>query len=338
MFSLDRFDRSPSIGIGVQIHRCAQATHQLPISVGSVQFNVKANSTDAYRRLLTQFVDFYAGNLLNPAWGEQVGAGPDNRLDVRMVFQGLSLDQAKETWRPLVDFVRNNSADYSSSETFTAAAIPARKFWDPNFMKTVAASAIRTDDRAGAVPDRFWWTGDGEQVGAFWYAYSSIWLPASLLLSNNRSRLVDAWFEASRHTGVSFHFNKGLAGAPPEVIAAARNTATNPEVTEAFALAIVASAGPPSFDGLPQPNLAYAAARRKVVGDTMTALRVVAPAAGAYVNECDFFQAEWQRSFWGSNYARLAQIKRRYDPEGLFVVHHGVGSEDWSEDGFVSLN
>jgi hypothetical protein len=31
----------------------------------------------------------------------------------------------------------------------------------------------------------------------------------------------------------------------------------------------------------------------------------------------------------------LKQIKRRYDPEGLFFVHHSVGSEGWSADGFT---
>ena len=38
----------------------------------------------------------------------------------------------------------------------------------------------------------------------------------------------------------------------------------------------------------------------------MKALRVAAPDTGAYVNECDYFQPDWQRAFWGPNYARLA--------------------------------
>ncbi len=37
----------------------------------------------------------------------------------------------------------------------------------------------------------------------------------------------------------------------------------------------------------------------------------------------------------GLNYARLCVIKRKYDPSGLFFVHHGVGSEEWSLDGFT---
>ena len=58
---------------------------------------------------------------------------------------------------------------------------------------------------------------------------------------------------------------------------------------------------------------------------------------GSYVSESDFFEREWQRSFWGPNYARLAEVKRKVDPDGLFIVHHGVGSEEWSADGFTRL-
>jgi FAD/FMN-containing dehydrogenase len=59
------------------------------------------------------------------------------------------------------------------------------------------------------------------------------------------------------------------------------------------------------------------------------------PKAASYVWETDYFEPNWQESFWGDNYARLLVIKRKYDPEGLFFLHHGVGSEDWSADGFT---
>jgi len=53
------------------------------------------------------------------------------------------------------------------------------------------------------------------------------------------------------------------------------------------------------------------------------------------VSEGNFFDAHWQTSYWGSNYPRLAAVKKKYDPAGLFFVHHGVGSEEWSDDGFT---
>jgi FAD/FMN-containing dehydrogenase len=63
------------------------------------------------------------------------------------------------------------------------------------------------------------------------------------------------------------------------------------------------------------------------------------PAAASYGSESNYFNDSWQESFWGPNYSRLRAIKDKYDPAGLFFVHHGVGSEDWSPDGFrrVSL-
>jgi FAD/FMN-containing dehydrogenase len=86
---------------------------------------------------------------------------------------------------------------------------------------------------------------------------------------------------------------------------------------------------------MPAPDLAVARADAGIINRAMGELLRVAPGAGSYVSESDYFEAQWQASFWGSNYAKLAAVKRAYDPEGLFWVHHGVGSEAWSDDGFT---
>ena len=70
----------------------------------------------------------------------------------------------------------------------------------------------------------------------------------------------------------------------------------------------------------------------------MDELLKLAGPAGSYVSESDFFERAWHQSFWGSNYPRLAAVKKKYDPNGLFFVHHGVGSEQWSADGFTRLH
>jgi len=308
------------------VTRLTLATHELPKTFGAVSLTLHARSDDAFHRLLARFVDLYAANLFNPHWGEQVRAASNNRLEVSMVFQGLTQDEARAAWKPLLDFAGANPADYEGLNSFTAAALPARMFWNADVMRQ-APGAIVSDPRAGAAPSDFWWTGDGETVGTFWHAYTSAWMPADLLKPQNQARLVDAWFAASRHWPVAFHFNKGLAGAPDTAIAASRDTCTNPDVLGAFALVIIAMGGSPAFPGMPQPNLTAARFFAGQVQASMKALRVSAPDTGAYVNECDYFQPDWQRAFWGPHYPRLVGVKRRYDPDGLFTVHHGVGSE-----------
>jgi FAD/FMN-containing dehydrogenase len=55
------------------------------------------------------------------------------------------------------------------------------------------------------------------------------------------------------------------------------------------------------------------------------------------VSESNFFNASWQQAYWGDHYPRLRGVKKKYDPEGLFFVHHGVGCEEWSADGFTRI-
>ena len=56
--------------------------------------------------------------------------------------------------------------------------------------------------------------------------------------------------------------------------------------------------------------------------------------SGSYWNEADYYEPNWQTSFWGEqNAQKLFTVKMRYDPDGLFVCHHCIGSELWSPDG-----
>ncbi|KAG0006015.1 hypothetical protein BGZ80_008578 [Entomortierella chlamydospora] len=59
-------------------------------------------------------------------------------------------------------------------------------------------------------------------------------------------------------------------------------------------------------------------------------LRDLSPGSGAYFNEADANEPNWQTNFFGSNYARLKAIKDEVDPHGLFVCRNCVGSEDWN--------
>jgi FAD/FMN-containing dehydrogenase len=324
-----------SLGV---ITRLTLRTHDLPDTFGAVFGTIKAATDAAYRELIAKAVDFYRTALFNPHWGEQLVFGAHGNLHISMVFQGLRQAQAERIWAPFLDWVRSHEA-YRFDPEIKILALPARHFWDADFFRKHAPWAIVEDDRPGAPRDHILWAGDQGQVGQFLHGYRSAWLPATLLQAERQPELVDALFASTREGGISLHFNKGLAGAPAAALTASRDTATNPGVLEAFALAICAGEGPPAFTGMPgaRPDLAGARKDAARIDKAMAALLKAAPGAGSYVSESNYFEADWQTSFWGTNYPRLAAAKRKYDPNGLFFVHHGVGSEAWSADGFSRL-
>lgn len=321
------------------VSRLTLRVRDLPELAGGAEFRIKAASDDAFRRLIRQFVSFYREALFNDHWGEQAHVAPDNSLEVSMVFQGLDTEQSRKVWQPFLDWLARSPAVYAIEVPPEIGSMPTRHWWDVDWRKEHHHDVFKFDSRSGASPYNVWWNGDGGQVGWVVYGLESLWMPASLLQDDSQERLANALFAASRHSGVGLHFNKGLAGAPPEAIEAARDTAMNPSVLSAFALAIVADGQGPAYPGIPnhEPDLARGRKAAERVHQCMSELQAIAPDGGAYVSESNFFEKGWQRSYWGSNSARLAEIKRKYDPTGLFFVHNGIGSEEWSADGFTRL-
>ena len=324
-----------SLGV---VTRLTLRTHDLPMFFGGMFGEIKASSDDAYRTLIAKAISFYQSDLFNPHWGEQMSFRTDNSLRISMVFQGLDQQNAQALWAPFIDWVQARK-EYVIARPLQALAIPSQHFWDAGFFRQHAPGFMIDDDRDGAPRNHVLWAGDQGQVGWFIHSYKSAWMPASLLQADQQSRLVDALFACTRHWDVAFHYNKGLAGAPAEALAASRDTATNPQVLDAFALAILGGGGDPAYPGMPGPgpNMAEARDDAAQIAKAMDELSKVAPNAGAYVSESDYFQRDWQAAFWGANYPRLAAVKQKYDPDGLFFVHHGVGSEAWSADGFTRL-
>ncbi|HLI17315.1 MAG TPA: FAD-binding oxidoreductase [Rhodanobacteraceae bacterium] len=320
------------------ITRLTMRTHELPEFFGGVNATVKANSDDAYRKLLAHCLEFCRKNLLNPHWGEKIHFHSGNVLRVDLVFQGLDKAGAEAVWKPFFDFVAASPKDYVVTTPLRVDVIPARAIWNPEVLRKIPGLVV-ADSRPDAPIDNIVWAGDADQTGQYITSFGSAWLPQALLQPSRQEDLVGALFAFTRGYGLALHFNKGLAGAPKQQLDAARDTATNPQVVDAFALALTGGSTGPAFPGIAghEPNLAAARKNAAACAKAMQALYKIVPDAGSYVSESDFFLKDWQRAFWGSNYPRLLAVKKRYDPDGLFTVHHGVGSEQWSADGFTRV-
>ncbi|KAI2616725.1 hypothetical protein GGR54DRAFT_631514 [Hypoxylon sp. NC1633] len=75
------------------------------------------------------------------------------------------------------------------------------------------------------------------------------------------------------------------------------------------------------------------AAQTQLTNEIMPVVIAATPGDGAYLNEANFEEPDWQTSFYGANYPRLSQIKDLYDAHGLLYARTAVGSERWAEDG-----
>jgi FAD/FMN-containing dehydrogenase len=325
-----------SLGV---LTRLTLRTRELPDFFGAAFGAIRASSDDAFRRLIRQFVSFYADSLFDRHWGESVAFRPDNTLQLHMVFQGPDERQAATVWQPFLDSVRASPGDFTLTPAPRVLALPARSFWDPGYLNTAAPGVLVSDDRPGAPADNVLYAGDRHEAGQFISGYDSVWLPSALLNKDQQQRLADAVFASTRHWQMALHFNKGLAGAPADELAAAQDTAMNPAVLDAFALAICGASGPPAFPFIPghEPDVAASRRNAAALGRAMDEILRLAPSAGSYLSESNFFNENWKQSFWGANYPRLAAVKKKYDPVGLFFVHHGIGSEEWSADGVTRI-
>ncbi|CAG8973058.1 hypothetical protein HYALB_00010832 [Hymenoscyphus albidus] len=54
----------------------------------------------------------------------------------------------------------------------------------------------------------------------------------------------------------------------------------------------------------------------------------LAPVSGSYISEADPWTHDWQYAWWGENYPQLAQLKKKYDPKGLLSCWRCVGWDE----------
>lgn len=308
------------------VTRLTLRTFPLPTSFGAVMFKLKATDESTWRALVEQTLRFYRDKLHRPEWGEQISFSPEHQLSVSMLCHSLDEQRIRATWAPLFAWIEDQGDRLKFEQEPLVIALQGRQLWDPEFLTKLPGITI-ADDRPGADPNNIFWATNLGEVGQVLNAYQSRWIAASWLNPDRLSRLVDALLAASKEWSVTLHTNKGLAGGAADAITRTLETATNPEVVNAFALLICAADAPPAYPGIPgfEPDVAAGRMEASRVRRAMAPILALDPGAGSYVSEADYFEPEWQRAHWGASYPRLLAAKRRYDPAGLFSGHHIVG-------------
>lgn len=205
---------------------------------------------------------------------------------------------------------------------------PFRDLWNAEYWEQTDPEMITLDPRTDQPGGQFWWTSNQGEASQFLDAYVSRWIPLKMFI-DAPDKLVTTLFAASRLAKIGIHINKGLAGISNEVASRERNTSINPTLLDAAAQVIIVSRQATAYPGIAghEPDLEAGRKAAESMNKAIGIIRDATPGAGTYSNESDYFEPDWQQAFWGTNYDRLLTIKRKVDPDNLFRVHNGVGSE-----------
>ncbi|KAH6717441.1 putative isoamyl alcohol oxidase [Leptodontidium sp. MPI-SDFR-AT-0119] len=155
-------------------------------------------------------------------------------------------------------------------------------------------------------------------IGVGEYQYGSRLIPRSVL-ENDNAALQAALRNLTAHgvlaVGSSASYTKP-AGVNNSVLPAWRETTVHIQL------------GTPWNETAPWADMV--AAQIQMTNEFVAQVEAVTPGSGAYINEADFRQPNWQETFFGANYATLLAIKRHWDPDSMFYGLRTVGSDTWT--------
>jgi FAD/FMN-containing dehydrogenase len=149
------------------------------------------------------------------------------------------------------------------------------------------------------------------------------WLIPRSVVETNNDNLTDAYRyiteDGAQFIGVGLNVSKALVGSDiyNAVLPAWRDTLIDTVITT-----------PWNFTA---PKSEMVAEQLKMTNDYIPRLKALAPNSGAYMNEADFRQPDFQQAFFGANYQQLQSIKAKYDPDNLFYAITAVDSDQWTE-------
>eukprot|EP00929_Paragymnodinium_shiwhaense_P083579 TRINITY_DN4459_c0_g1_i1.p1 TRINITY_DN4459_c0_g1~~TRINITY_DN4459_c0_g1_i1.p1 ORF type:complete len:647 (+),score=93.45 TRINITY_DN4459_c0_g1_i1:71-2011(+) len=359
-------------------------THVAPSLAGNLRGSVSCEDAGSFEELLVSFLQF-APQLFSPHWGDSVTPNAlEKRLDVGLIYVGITEDVAKGIWQTFSDQV-NNLKGCVWKAPLSFEPMPTIKLaGGAEYIKIYPYPGAHYPATGDPQVDSRLVDGFLEQVNQWSFGQGHRYIPQGEIKQDPRSvakKLIELFSYPTTYRVLQF--NKALAGgsgfggdvsANPLVREAGVALMGNehvgnyfphlPETRETLANFIggmngyfsgglcEAPTGDFDFSSCLTPALQSMSdaevrqcwagvkqcfAHRRTQFRNYTAALQKAFPTGSYANEGDYFEADWQKMFWGENYDRLRVVKNTVDPHGLFVCHHCVGSEDWSADGNCRL-
>ena len=200
------------------------------------------------------------------------------------------------------------------------------------------AGPMLQDDRPGSSPQNVFWAGDRDQAAQFIHAYKSAWLPAALLQDDKQPR----WPRRCSPAAATGRFRcTRTRVSPAHRRRRSRRRATAPRIRPCWTHSRWRSSAPKARRHIPgcRARAEPAAGARTGGGGRQGDGRAakVAPERRLLRLRERLLRARLAARVLGRQLCKLAEVKKKYDPDGLFFVHHGVGSDQWSADGFIRV-
>ena len=315
-------------------------THELPETVGAVFGTI----TRAQRWELSRARRAVHGATIAIASSTRIGANRSSSTmaSVMRAFHGVPGAHARGGRGGLAAFpglARRARRRVSMGERLLESLeVPARRLWDVDYLQEARPRSSSTDTAPARRAENSYWAGDGGQAGQFLTRIAPPGCPRRCCgrtpaRTRRRARRREpplAIFPAfqqgpGRRTGRS---HRALArhgdesGRARRLRACHRRGGARPGASPAF----------PGMSRISTPR-----ARRRTASTCDGCVAGCRAARRVVCLRKRLLRARLAALVLGRELPATAGGEAPYDPDGLFFVHHGVGSEAWSPDGFTRL-
>ena len=280
-----------------------------------------------------------------PALGRADRAsGPTTRCSISMVFQGLDAQRGAGGLAALPRRGRGRAGRLQARRwsPFEIVSTSARDFWAPTLVKRLLG--FIGQPTTGPARRRATSSGPATraQAGQVLHGYQSAWLPAALLRRRAARSAGRCAVRGLAPLGRVAALQQGAGRrAGRGALAAARDTRDEPGRARRLRARDHRRRGAAGLSRRRRPRARRrrgAAAQAPAIAQAMDELRQLAPERRRLRVGEQLLRARLAAAPSGARTTRgCSRPSRHYDPDGLFFVHHGVGSEAWSADGFSEL-